>query len=178
MLKNSLIELRQWQKSDKDNLVFHANNINVAKWLEKTFPYPYTISDAEAWIKSSQKDNSLQKFAIVFNNQACGAISVDFEVGYPGVNLPPHSAVIGYWLGETFWNRGFITMSVRLFVPYVFSQFKVNSILAYADENNAASIQVLKKNGFKLSTPVINRIHRFTKKKINLLTYRILKVEV
>ena len=178
MLKNHLIELRQWQESDRGDLVFHANNINVAKWLDKTFPYPYTISDAEIWIQLSKKDHPLQKFAIVHNNQACGAISVSFEVGYPGVNLPSHSAVIGYWLGETFWNKGLITQSVRLFIPYVFSQFEINSIQAYADENNAASNQVLRNNGFKLSPLVINRIHRFTKKKINLLTYKLSKVEV
>ena len=85
---------------------------------------------------------------------------------------------MGYWLGETFWNKGLITQSVDLFIPYVFSQFNVNSILAYADENNAASNQVLRNNRFKLSTLVINRIHRFTNKKINLLTYKLSKVEV
>ena len=178
MLKNDLIEIRQWRESDKENLVLHANNINVAERLDKTFPFPYTISDAEVWIQLSQKDSPLQKLAIVYNNQACGAISIGFEVGYPGVNLPPNSAVMGYWLGETFWNKGLITQSVGLFIPYVFSQFNVNSILAYADENNVASNQVLKKNGFKLSTLVINRIHRFANKKINLLTYKLSKVEV
>ena len=178
MLKNDLIEIRQWRESDKENLVLHANNINVAERLDKTFPFPYTISDAEVWIQLSQKDSPLQKLAIVYNNQACGAISIGFEVGYPGVNLPPNSAVMGYWLGETFWNKGLITQSVGLFIPYVFSQFNVNSILAYADENNAASNQVLRNNGFKLSTLVINRIHRFTNKKINLLTYKLSKVEV
>jgi RimJ/RimL family protein N-acetyltransferase len=80
MLKNNLIELRQWQESDRDDLVFHANNINVAKWLDKTFPHPYTMLDAEVWIQLSQKDNPLQKFAIVHNNQACGAISVGFRL--------------------------------------------------------------------------------------------------
>ena len=105
MLKNDLIEIRQWRESDKENLVLHANNINVAERLDKTFPFPYTISDAEFWIQLSQKDTPLQKLAIVYNNQACGAISIGFEVGYPGVNLPPNSVVMGYWLGETFWKQ-------------------------------------------------------------------------
>ena len=74
MLKNDLIEIRQWRESDKENLVLHANNINVAEWLDKTFPFPYTISDAEVWIQLSQKDSPLQKLAIVYNIKHVGPL--------------------------------------------------------------------------------------------------------
>lgn len=46
----SMITLRDDTADDAEQLVVLANNKHVSRYLVATFPYPYTRSDALAWI--------------------------------------------------------------------------------------------------------------------------------
>ena len=43
--------LRPYQHSDLENLVKHANNFNISKYLTNKFPFPYEKKDGEAFIQ-------------------------------------------------------------------------------------------------------------------------------
>jgi len=43
--------LRRYHPSDVPGVAHHANNPNVAGRLRPHFPSPYTLADAEAWVK-------------------------------------------------------------------------------------------------------------------------------
>ena len=68
------------------------------------------------------------------------------------VRLPrhPQQADIGYWLGEPFWNHGYMTEAVRLVSHFSFRY--LDAVRAYATVfvGNIGSRRALEKNGFSL----------------------------
>ena len=74
--------------------------------------------------------------------------------------------VIGFWIGEPFHGRGYMTEAVRAFVPLVWDNLGVDVIEAGALPENAASISILKRIGMHYIgdrlelAPARNRIER------------------
>jgi RimJ/RimL family protein N-acetyltransferase len=58
--------------------------------------------------------------------------------------------MLGYWLGEPFWNRGIATLAVRAMVEWAFTELDLIRIFAFVFESNTASARVLEKTGFTL----------------------------
>jgi len=73
-------------------------------------------------------------------------------IGSVGLRFPRHplQADIGYWLGEPYWNGGYMTEAVRLICHLAFQY--LNSVRVYATvfKGNIGSSRVLEKNGFSL----------------------------
>ena len=84
--------IRPFQRTDKQALAKHANNIKIGNNLRDGFPYPYTEKDAEWFINSVlEKNGPVTNFIIEINEEAAGAI------GYiPGENVYRLNAEIGY----------------------------------------------------------------------------------
>jgi ribosomal-protein-alanine N-acetyltransferase len=59
------------------------------------------------------------------------------------------TAEIGYWFGESFWNKGIVTTSVKLVTAYGFEQLNLVRIHTGIFEYNLGSMKVLEKNGYK-----------------------------
>ena len=51
LLKGEKIRLKQWKLTYAKQLSDKANNLNVSRYLLPGFPYPYTLSDAENYIR-------------------------------------------------------------------------------------------------------------------------------
>ena len=47
--------IKKPEKKDISSLVKELNNWNISKWLVEV-PYPYSINDANYWIKKTQED--------------------------------------------------------------------------------------------------------------------------
>lgn len=60
------------------------------------------------------------------------------------------NADIGYWIGESYWGKGYGTEAVRLLVRYAFDELKLIRVYASVFESNRASMRVLEKSGFHL----------------------------
>lgn len=58
---------------------------------------------------------------------------------------------IGYLLGEQHWGKGYATEILAALVSYYRNQSNVSRLIAGVEIENAASIKVLKKCGFKIS---------------------------
>ena len=63
MLKKEF-KLRPWTLEDLNSLVKYANNWNIAKNLTDKFPFPYKMSDGQAFIEYATKDDPIHIFAI------------------------------------------------------------------------------------------------------------------
>jgi len=59
------------------------------------------------------------------------------------------AAVIGYWLGKPFVCRGHMTEAVRAAVNFGFDALHLHRLEAATMPNNAASVGVLERNGFR-----------------------------
>ena len=55
---------------------------------------------------------------------------------------------LGYWMGEPFVRRGYMTAAVRALVPFAFGTLRLHRIEAACIPTNAASIRLLEKTGF------------------------------
>ncbi len=71
-------------------------------------------------------------------------------IGCIDIRFPPLRAEIGYWLGEPFWNKGYMTDAIRLLCNLSFQYFGTVCIYAPVFAGNIGSRRALEKNGFAL----------------------------
>jgi len=62
----------------------------------------------------------------------------------------PLQADIGYWVGQRYWNKGYVTEAIRLTCHVCFTHLNSNKVYATVFVGNDASRRVLEKNGFSL----------------------------
>ncbi|MFN4145752.1 MAG: GNAT family N-acetyltransferase [Runella sp.] len=139
------INLRCWQRGDEAALVKYANNYNIWRNLRDSFPYPYTLKDAEAWIDLCQNQQKPTVFAIEVEGEAIGGVGIVLQT-----DIFRKNAEIGYWLGEPFWGKGIASEATKEISDYAFRQFDVYRLYAGVFEYNKASMRVLEKAGFTL----------------------------
>ena len=56
---------------------------------------------------------------------------------------------LGYWMGAAYAGKGYMTEGVRTVLPYAFSTLRLHRMEAACLPNNAASIRLLEKAGFR-----------------------------
>ena len=73
-------------------------------------------------------------------------------IGCIGIRFPRHplQVDIGYWLGEPFWNKGYMTEAVRLACHLSFKYLNAARAYATVFVGNIGSRRALEKNGFFL----------------------------
>ncbi len=59
------------------------------------------------------------------------------------------AAVLGYWLGLPYVRRGYMTEAVRATAAFAFETLNLHRLEAATMPNNAASVRVLERNGFR-----------------------------
>ena len=96
--------LREWRMEDMDSLCRYANNPAVARNLRDSFPNPYRLEDAQAFIVSCLDPTDTQpKYirAIVVGGEAVGCVSI-----LPESDIYCKTAELGYFLGERSGGKG------------------------------------------------------------------------
>jgi [ribosomal protein S5]-alanine N-acetyltransferase len=142
ILKGEGFTIRSWMPGDEKQLAEQGNNPKIARNLIDTFPSPYTLTDAKKWIKKN-KGPKVTNFAIVINNKVAGGIGYSFKDGDK-----EHVAVMGYWLGESYWGKGIGTKAAKLITEHIFKDKKIRRVEAKVYTWNPASKRVLEKSGF------------------------------
>ena len=137
--------IRSFEDNDSVSIVKNANNKEVSKYMRDSFPYPYTKENAVQWIDFVKKNYSSLFFAIADQTELIGGIGA-----MPQTDVHRFSAEVGFWLGQSHWNKGIITKALPVFCNYLFSKFDFNRLTANVFEGNDASQKVLEKNGFVL----------------------------
>lgn len=137
-------KIRKWEFKDLENLIKHANNYNVAKFLTNEFPHPYTKQDGKNFLKSILTQNPTETFTIEINGEAAGGISI-----IPSKIANDKKGELGYWISEKYWNQGIATKAIDEIIEYGFKTFDIDLIYATPFIENKVSQRVLMKNGFK-----------------------------
>lgn len=135
--------LRRWRRDDLEALVRHANDPLVPRGLSERFPHPYTRGDGEAFLAGRVVDLRDPVLAIEIDGQACGTIAVR-----PGQGERRYSAELGYWIGRTYWGRGWMTRIVGTYVAWAMQTRPLYRVQATVLDSNPASATVLLRNGF------------------------------
>lgn len=147
--------LRPWSRSDATSLAKNADDLEIWKNLRNSFPNPYTLRDAKAWIKHASKQQPTENFAIEVEGVAVGAIGIEFKQ-----DIYCKNAEIGYWLGRNYWGCGIMTKAVSEMVDYTFKHFPVRKIYAEIFDGNEGSEQVLLRNDFILEARLAKHIFK------------------
>jgi len=144
-LVEGLVRLRPLRYADKKILASLANNKNIWNNLRDMFPSPYAVSDAEKFIDIAKTHDPTLNFAIEYEHEFAGVIGI-----IPQQDVYHHSAEIGYWIGEPYWNKGIATIALRLATAYSFNELHLERLFAGVFDGNDGSRSVLEKCGYKL----------------------------
>ena len=137
--------LRPWRSEDRLSLVKHGDSYKVWRNLTDMFPRPYTLEEADRWVRFATSSVSGIHLAVSFEGEAIGGIGV---IGKESNHR--FTGKFGYWLGEEFWGRGFATSAAFAMVRYAFEERTFARLEAPVFAWNPASARVLEKVGFSL----------------------------
>ena len=137
--------IRPFRKGDEPELWRHADDPDVARNLRDRFPSPYTLTDAEGWVRETLEQRPLTNFAITVDDRVVGAVG--FMVGQ---DIHRRSAEIGYWLGRAYWGRGLATEALIAVSEHAFARHDLARLYAGVLPWNPASERVLVKAGYTL----------------------------
>lgn len=143
-IKTDRLILRKISYPDIPKIIEWAGNKNVAD-TTLNIPHPYEEKDAVFWINSANQgfENKTQyTFGITLKSttEFIGGIGLK-------VNNRFNRGVLGYWIAEPHWNRGYATESVAAILKFGFNELNINKIYATHLIENPASGKVMMKNG-------------------------------
>ena len=115
VLLSERLVLRAPHEEDIDALAHLANNANVAKMVSR-MPHPYTAKDAADFVRRTTA-GEIGKciYAITKSDNGAFLGCCGVEPGYD-----PATVEIGYWLGEPYWNQGYMTEATHALIDMVF----------------------------------------------------------
>ena len=140
-LQTRRLLLRQPHPDDASRIAGFLNNFHVAGSLSRV-PYPYCEADAVWWLKRWRTDRPAAETGFILELPGVGLI------GHAGFHSDAQGTVIGYWLGEPFWNRGFMTEAVTAILDWYFEATPAVSVASGVFHFNRASLAIQKKLGF------------------------------
>lgn len=144
ILVSERLVLRAPEMADTNAIAHLANNMNVAAMVSR-MPHPYTTKDAEnfvARVSSGAMGKCVYAITSAETRAFMGACSLEAHETGRGLEL-------GYWLGETHWNRGLATEAAQTLIDFGFRHFDVDFIDARVRVMNIASRRVVQKCGFQ-----------------------------
>ncbi len=135
--------LRPWREGDQAAIVCHANNRKIWRNLTHTFPFPYTIPEANSWVAIANADPRSIHMAIELRGEVCGGVG-----SVAGRGISQATTDFGYWLGESFWGRGVMTAAAGALKDHLVRSGQFARLQATVFAWNPASMRVLEKIGF------------------------------
>lgn len=144
-LELTLCTVRPWLETDANALTRHANNRNVSIHLRDRFPFPYELEHARKFLDWLAVHDTPTVWAIEVDGEAAGGIGIEQKADVERI-----SAEIGYWLGESWWNRGIVTEALQAVTAEMFGRFELMRLYALPFADNPASVRVLEKAGYVL----------------------------
>jgi RimJ/RimL family protein N-acetyltransferase len=110
--------------------------------------WPYALADAHSFINTRSAPNSeFITAAIVLDGALIGVIDAIIK---------PASAVqrergfsVGYWIGQPYWGRGYMSEAAGGFIVHAFATIPDDTIFSGAFADNAASLRIQEKLGFR-----------------------------
>jgi [ribosomal protein S5]-alanine N-acetyltransferase len=131
-----------------------------------TVPYPYGETEFDSFLEIAAAEREEHGCDIHFSviHQTEGMVGGcgfhDIETG--------HKVEVGYWLGQPYWGRGFMTSVVAAACDYAVKMWNVKRIAAHVFDGNERSARVLEKNGFQCE----GLLHKFDRKGDDLINTR------
>ena len=143
-IETARLRLGELQPGDIPQIVKYAANPRIAAHT-LNLPSPYTDKDAVFWINlANQGFQNGTHFIFAIRHKAGNEF-----IGGIGLTVEPrfNRAEVGYWLGEPFWNRGYVTEATQAIIRFGFGSLGLNKITSSHLAQNPASGRVMQKSG-------------------------------
>lgn len=142
------IRLRPPVASDAPAMAAAMNNWEIVRWLSANVPYPATAGICHDFIKrigDAWEEGYGAVFAVLALNdgeeQFAGTIGLTATAA--------DEAVLGFWLGRSFWGQGYGRAMMRGMLTFAFEQSPIETVLAGTDPANTRSSRLLEASGFE-----------------------------
>jgi RimJ/RimL family protein N-acetyltransferase len=145
-IRTARLVLRPPRDSDAERLYQLLASWEVMRWLDSP-PWPYKPHHAREFVNLRKLPSAeCITAAIVLDGALIGVI--DAFLKPRGPLQRERGNAIGYWLGQPFWGRGYMTEAARGFLLHVFAAIPDDTIYSGAFRDNAASLRIQEKLGF------------------------------
>lgn len=145
-IRTARLVLRPLREGDDTRIFALFANWNVVRYLSSP-PWPYAADDARDFVQHRLSGGVDPLTAVITRDDAL--------IGMTDVIVKPASPVqrergysLGYWIGEPYWGRGYMSEAVRAFIAHVFASIPDDTIYSGAFRENAASLRIQDKLGF------------------------------
>jgi ribosomal-protein-alanine N-acetyltransferase len=131
--------------TSKDCAEFIALNRASRRFHRGLVSPPITAEQFAAFLKRSKTETSICVFiCLVTDGSIVGAMSLSqiFRGGF-------QNAYLGYYVGASYANQGYMTEALELLLRYAFKQLKLHRLEANIQPRNVASIALVKRAGFR-----------------------------
>ena len=147
VLRTERLVLRPARAGDAEAL-FRLFTWDVARWLSAP-PWPYTMDNARDWSAQHaawREDGPRGALFVTLEGDFIGCVDVVMKTA--GATQSGDGPRMGWWIGEPFWGRGYVTEAAGAMIGRVFAAGDYPEIYCGAYADNAASLRVQEKLGF------------------------------
>ncbi len=142
------LSIRPWRPDDAAALHRLLNDWEVIRTLA-VVPFPYSRALADEWVASSARnlaEGTAWQLAITGTEQG-----TELLVGGIGLRMGSARRVaeLGYWVGRSYWGHGVASEAAGRLARWALANLEIDSIEASVATDNAASIAVLRRIGFR-----------------------------
>jgi len=143
--------LRSFSIKDKDEFFDIIQDPAIYKTLPEDHMYNREevdcIIDFFLSCYSKNKTGYIPKFPLAITLKPKGEIIGNVGIGH--YSLDDTETEIFYFINSNYWNKGYTSEAVSVFLNYVKSNKLVNELIGTVVSNNIASIKILENNGFQ-----------------------------
>jgi len=138
-IKTRRLLLRTLQREDAPRIAELGGDWDVASMTAR-MPYPYTEAAAHQWIDAIDPGERI--YGIELQGELIGVTGFTPDPDEP-------SAEIGYWLGKTYWGKGYATEAAQAVIDQCFAREGFFRLTCGHFADNPASARVITKLGFE-----------------------------
>ena len=161
-IKTDRLTLRPFRLVEAPRVRALADNVEIARMVA-SIPHPYPDGLAEKWIGMHSERRASGKgypFAIALEGEVVGSIGI--EDGGDG------AFELGYWLGQDYWGRGFVSEAAAALVTFAFGWLSRSHLRARFISDNLASGRILARLGFTSAGPQQPIFHKVRGENVEL----------
>lgn len=145
-LETKRLVLRPLVLNDAPALQKFFNNWNIIKHLNENIPWPYPEDGTYTFFKNDclprMKKRQAVIWTITLDSNPIGLIEYRDK---PKFNTDQENR--GFWIGEPYWNKGYITEAVFAVNDFVFFNLGVDKMILDNFKDNTASRRIKEKTG-------------------------------
>lgn len=146
-LNSDRLNLRKLTHMDATDFFGLRSNSNVLTYLDR---HPeHSVKEVFSIIDSIDHDIKSNK-SILWVICEKDANKLIGTIGFWKTDPFHHRAEIGYLLHPDYWGKGYMDEAIRMVIDYAWNVMRLHTIEANINPANAASKNVLLKNGFKV----------------------------